>query len=73
MQSIYQTPSIYAHITNGLLLFIAMILIYRNYKTILRLNTYERIVLLLLFSLAIGVHGLSHLGLESIYNWNPMR
>jgi len=73
MQSIYQTPSIYAHITNGLLLFIAMILIYRNYKTILRLNTYERIVLLLLFSLAIGVHGLSHLGLESVYNWNPMR
>ena len=73
MQSIYQAPSIYAHITNGLLLFIAMILIYRNYKTILRLNTYERIVLLLLFSLAIGVHGLSHLGLESIYNWNPMR
>lgn len=73
MQSIYQAPSIYAHITNGLLLFIAMILIYRNYKTILRLNTYERIVLLLLFSLAIGVHGLSHLGLESVYNWNPMR
>lgn len=72
MQSIYQAPSIYAHITNGILLFIAMILIYRNYKTILKLNIYERIVLLLLFSLAIGLHGLSHLGLESVYNWNPM-
>ena len=31
------------------------------------------IVLSLLFSLAIGIHGLSHLGAEYIYGYNPIR
>jgi hypothetical protein len=28
--------------------------------------------LLLLFSISAGVHGLSHIGLESIYSYNPI-
>jgi len=73
MTSMYQSPSIYAHIVNGLLTFAALILVYRNYSAIVKFSVYERIVLLILLSLAIGVHVLSHLGLESVYGRNPMR
>ena len=72
MYEIYQAPSIYAHIMNGILLFISAILIYRNYSTISRIAASEKIKLVLLFSLAVGLHGLSHLGLEYVYKFNPL-
>ena len=72
MYDFYQAPSIYAHMMNAILLFISVILIYMNYSTISRLAASEKVKLILLFSLAIGLHGLSHLGLETIYNYNPL-
>jgi len=68
----YFTPSFYAHVINGLLLLFAFILLYKNYSTIKKLDPYKQIVLALLFSLGVGIHGLSHLGLEKIYNYNPV-
>ncbi len=65
-------PSIYAHIFNGLLMLLAVVLLYRNYKNIVSLRPYEHLVLVLLFSITVGVHSLSHLGLESVYNFNPL-
>ena len=73
MYEIYQAPSIYAHIMNGILLFISAILVYRNYSTISRIAASEKVKLVLLFSLAIGLHGLSHLGLEYVYKFNPLK
>ena len=73
MYEIYQAPSIYAHIMNAILLLISVILIYRNYSTISRIAASEKIKLVLLFSLAIGLHGLSHLGLEYAYKFNPLK
>lgn len=73
MYEIYEAPSIYAHILNGILLLISVILIYRNYSTIFRLAASEKVKLVLLFSLAVGIHGLSHLGLEYIYKFNPLK
>lgn len=71
MYEIYTAPSIYAHIMNAILLLISVILIYRNYSTISRIAASEKVKLVLLFSLAIGLHGLSHLGLEYVYKFNP--
>ena len=73
MYEIYQAPSIYAHIMNGILLFISAILVYRNYSTISRIAASEKVKLVLLFSLAVGLHGLSHLGLEYMYKFNPLK
>lgn len=73
MYEIYLVPSVYAHIMNGLLLFISLILIYRNYSTLSRLAGYEKVKLILLISIAIGLHGLSHMGLEYIYKYNPLK
>ena len=36
------------------------------------LDSYHIVILLLLSSVAVGVHGLSHLGLERVYGFNPM-
>ena len=66
------SPSFYAHLINGLLLLVAVVILYNNYSKIFRLEPYKLLILILLFSLVIGVHGLSHLGLEYIYEFNPI-
>ena len=66
-------PSYYAHIINGLLLLFAVIIVVKNYSKIAVLEPYKLTILVLGFSLAVGIHGLSHLGLETSYKYNPMK
>ncbi len=72
MNKIYLTPSFYSHIINGLFLFMAFILLYKDYVKIIHLEPYKLISLMLFFSMSIGIHGLTHLGLEKGYGYNPM-
>jgi hypothetical protein len=72
MNNIYLTPSFYAHIINGLLLLLAFVILYKNYDKIANLDPYKITVIILAFSIGVGVHGLSHLGLEKVYNYNPL-
>lgn len=65
-------PSFYSHIFSSFFLFIAFILIFKNYSRIIRLDPYKLIMLTLLLSLGISIHGLSHLGLEKTYGYNPL-
>lgn len=64
-------PSIMAHMLNGLLIFIAVIYVLFNLPKIQTLDTYNVLIVILLFSIAMGVHGLSHLFLEKEYNYVP--
>lgn len=66
-------PSLYAHVINGILLLVAFILLLQNYRSIKNMDKYKLIILVLLFSIATGVHGLSHLGLEKNYGYNPLQ
>ena len=72
MNKIYSNPSFYAHVLNGALLFIAIIILYINYSKFLQLEPYKLLCLTLLLSLSVGIHGLSHLGLEKGYGYNPL-
>jgi len=63
------TPSFYAHVLNAILILVAVMLLVKYYRT---LRPYEVIVVALLFSIGMGVHGLSHLGLETAYGFNPL-
>lgn len=63
-------PSFYAHVLNAILILVAVMLLVKHYRT---LRPYEVIVVALLFSIGMGVHGLSHLGLETAYGFNPLR
>jgi hypothetical protein len=66
---ISKTPSFYAHVLNALLMLLAVMLLVKHYRT---LRPYETIVVALLFSIVMGVHALSHLGLETAYGFNPL-
>ena len=72
MHNVYLLPSFYAHIMNGLLLFFALIVLYTNYSNIRNMGPYKVIILMLLFSITIGIHGISHMGLEKYYHYNPL-
>lgn len=65
-------PSFLAHIGNGLFLLVAAVLFFKNYISIKNANGTTLVVLALLASIAIGIHGLSHLGLEQVYHFNPI-
>lgn len=73
MYNMYMLPSFYAHIINGLLLLVAFVIFYKNYSKMVHLEPYKKVILILVFSIGVGIHGLSHLGLEQIYNFNPMQ
>lgn len=68
----YNTPSFYAHVINGIFLLIAIILLIVYFKKIKTLNSYRLIKLFLFFSLGFGVHSLTHLGMEKGYGFNPL-
>ena len=66
-------PSFHSLFITGLLLFIIFLLFITHFRQIIRLPFYQKILLLSTIAIAIGVHGLIHLGLESIYNFNPYK
>ena len=66
-------PSFYAHILNGLFLLLSAVILYNNYDKITKSSPYQLLTLTLIMSIAVGIHGLSHLGLETVYGFNPMK
>ena len=70
--SIFTKPSYYASAINGFTVFVALILIFSNYSSLKKMDPFRIIILVILFGLLIGMHGLMHLGLENSYNYNPM-
>jgi len=67
----YFHPSIIAHTLNGGLFLVAVVLSLVYYKTLVNLDSYRFILLILAFGIIVGIHGLSHLGLEYVYGYNP--
>ena len=62
-------PSFLSQIMNGLMLTIALVLFLVNYK---QFTTEVIIKILLLMSIASGVHGLLHHQEEIYYGYNPL-
>ena len=72
MNNILIIPSFYAHIFSGTLLLLTFVLLYRNYTKIIDMEPYRIIVIVLLLSICVGLHGISHIELEKYYNYNPL-
>ena len=66
-------PSVMAHALNGLLVFAAVVVAYMNVRVLWHLDPFKKVMILLIFSIAIGIHAISHLGLETVYGLNPFR
>ena len=62
-------PLLYAHVLNGLFLLFAFIL-FIQYGCRKNDEYYKPLIIYLLFSIAVGLHGLSHFCLEFLYNYN---
>ena len=65
-------PSVLAHILSGGFMLVALFCLVNCYSQLRKLDAYRSLVLVLLFSIAIGLHGVSHLGLEKQYGYNPI-
>jgi hypothetical protein len=68
----FYSPSIYAHVISGVVLFVGAIYLALYSSKILSRNPYQLLVLILLISISAGVHGISHIALETVYNYNPL-
>ena len=66
-------PSINSLIVTGLLIMVIFIIFIKNFKSIIKLNYYQLLVLLSIITIAIGIHGLLHSSAEINYNFNPFR
>lgn len=66
-------PSLNSLFFTGIILLIIFIIFVRNYSQFTKLNYYQQIALLSLITLAIGIHGLIHLGIEAVYGFNPYK
>lgn len=73
MKQLYKHPSFLTHVLNGLILLIAFVMVVKYRKEIKTLDPYKIIILLLLISSAVGIHGISHLGLEKNYDYHPLK
>ena len=65
-------PSIYAHTLGGGMLLLALALAIVNFSDIQKLAPNKLITIILLGSIAMSIHGISHIGLESVYQYNPL-
>ncbi len=65
-------PSFYSLFITGILFLWIIIIVFKSYKTLFKLTPEKGIHLIACIGLLIGVHGLIHLGLEYVYNYNPL-
>jgi hypothetical protein len=70
--SILTKPSYYALVITGLIILFVLIIFLRNFSQFKNQTNEKGILTLSLIGILIGIHGLLHLGLETVYNFNPM-
>lgn len=73
LSNILIAPSLNSLIITGILLLFILVIFFKNYSQFNRLDNYRKITILALLTIAVGVHGLIHLGLEVNYGLNPYK
>lgn len=73
LSNILIAPSLNSLFVTGFLLLFILVIFIKNYKQFMRLDFYRKLNMLSLFVIAIGIHGLIHLGVEREYGFNPYR
>ena len=66
-------PSLISSVITGLILMFVIILMMINYKRVTKIPPIDLASFLCVLSIAIGSHGLLHLGLEVVYGYNPLK
>jgi hypothetical protein len=66
-------PSLNSLFVTGFIMLFIFYLIFINFNQLIRLDYYRKIQILCLISIAFGIHGLIHLGMENVYGFNPYK
>ena len=64
-------PSLISLFLTGILLLTILYLFASNFNQFKKINIYQKLNLLCLLTIALGIHGLIHLGVETNYGFNP--
>jgi hypothetical protein len=64
-------PSLNSVFFTGIIILFVFFIFIKNFSKFLKLSYYDKLILLCSMSLAIGMHGLIHLGVETNYGFNP--
>ena len=73
LSNILIAPSLNSLFVTGTILLFIFYIFFTNFKQFQRLDSYHKLIILSLITIAVGIHGLIHLGVESVYNFNPYR
>ena len=73
LSDILVAPSINSLFITGIILLVTFILVITNFNQFMRYRLYEKITILSLLVIAIGIHGLIHLEVEKQYAFNPYK
>ena len=66
-------PSLNSLLVTGILIFLIIITIISNFRELLKLPIYQKLLILCVMTTAFSSHGLMHLGVEKQYNFNPYK
>lgn len=73
LSTLFIAPSINSLFFTGFFLLAIFVIFIRNFNKIYNLNYYQQLILFSTISIAVGIHGLIHLGAETNYDFNPYR
>lgn len=73
LSDIFIAPSLNSLFVTGFILLSMLFIFLSNYKQFINLDFYRKLTILSLLTIAIGIHGLIHLGVETKYGFNPYR
>lgn len=73
LSNIFIAPSLNSLFVTGFLLLFIIVILITNFNRFMSLDHYRKIIILSLITIAFGVHGLIHLGLEINYGFNPYK
>lgn len=65
-------PSYFAQVANGLLILVFLYVLISNYRVFLKTNYITQLLIIGVLAIAIGIHGILHVGLEQLYQYNPL-
>jgi hypothetical protein len=65
-----KTPIVFGIVMNAILVLIALVIAIVNYKKVLSLDIFQRLILILVFAGMVGLHGLLHSVMGYVYGDN---
>jgi hypothetical protein len=66
-------PSLNSLFLTGILILYILVIFFMNFTKIMKLGLYQKLTIISLITIAFGIHGLIHLGVEVNYDFNPYK